>query len=263
MKRVVFTIPSYRRPDRQHFVKWLHEIGVPKADIYIFTQNDEDRAAYRASVGGIANVVGENGVGISFNRNQSMRLSVPDARVVQVDDGVRYVGIKGVGRIRDAKRLVAMCNLFFDFCEKRGYAQWSIGKASNPLCMTGRDKIDYPFFGTFVGMIDRSDPFNPSMKMMEDLERNCRMLRAGKHMIIFDYAHVDCKHNQGGGAGRPPCKGRERGSRREHHLSHLPKHGTAQNRRKERGQPALRMGASPHDEARNVSWQDLTQAKGR
>ena len=210
MKRVVFTIPSYRRPDRQHFVKWLHEIGVPKADIYIFTQNDEDRAAYRASVGGIANVVGENGVGISFNRNQSMRLSVPDARVVQVDDGVRYVGIKGVGRIRDAKRLVAMCNLFFDFCEKRGYAQWSIGKASNPLCMTGRDKIDYPFFGTFVGMIDRSDPFNPSMKMMEDLERNCRMLRAGKHMIIFDYAHVDCKHNQGGGRATSMQRSRTR-----------------------------------------------------
>lgn len=206
MKRVVFTIPSFRRPDRQHFAKWLHGIGVPKADIYIFTQNDEDRAAYRASVGDIANVVGENGVGISFNRNQSMRLSVPDARIVQVDDGVQYVGIKGVGRIRDAKRLVAMCNLFFDFCEGHGYAQWSIGKASNPLCMTGRDKIDYPFFGTFVGMIDRSDLFNPSMKMMEDLERNCRMLRAGKHMIIFDYAHVNCKHNQGGGQGNLHAK---------------------------------------------------------
>lgn len=200
MKRIVFAIPSYRRANTCIFARELHKLGIPKSDIYVFTQNEEDRVAYRESVGSIANVVGENGVGISFNRNQALTADFGDGvRVMNVDDGVRRIYIKGFGQIKDADRLVSVCDRFFDYAERNRFDCWGVCKASSPIMARDKDIIDNPFLGTFFGVLNRRVRFNTSMKLMEDLERNCRILIGGGHLIRYDYVNVNCPHGRKGG----------------------------------------------------------------
>ena len=42
-----FAIPSYKRHDRQDTLKWLLSVGVPKTDIYLFVQTEEDYGLYK------------------------------------------------------------------------------------------------------------------------------------------------------------------------------------------------------------------------
>lgn len=42
-----FTIPSYKRHDRQDTLKWLLSVGIPRTDIYLFVQTEEDYGLYK------------------------------------------------------------------------------------------------------------------------------------------------------------------------------------------------------------------------
>lgn len=202
MKRIVFSIPSYRRADRQHFAKYLHDLGIQKDDIYVFVQNDEDRAAYRASVGDIANVVGENGVGVSFNRNQCLRVE-PGARLLMCDDGIRSINVRGAdGRcevIRTKERLLSMLDRMFSFCEARGVSVFSLNNSSSGLCASGFDFINHPFVSICMGVIDRRVQFDPKVRFLEDVERNLRILRGGGRTYRFAYAFPNVQHGEEGG----------------------------------------------------------------
>lgn len=201
MKRIVYAVPSYRRPSKCYAAKMLASLGVPKEDLFVTVQNDEDRAAYQQSVGGIAQVVGSNGTGISFNRNQAMLPWLDDVWVCQIDDGVKRVFVKEGDRcvrLTDGERFRRMVRLFFEDAARRGFAMWGTFKSSFPMAMRTCELIDTPFVGTFVGLLDRRDRFNPSMKLMEDLERNCRLLKCGKHIVRHEFVTIDCLHNQGG-----------------------------------------------------------------
>lgn len=186
MKRVVFTIPSYRRADRQLAVRWLSRLGYKPSEIFVAVQNDEDRAAYTDALRGVATVFGRNGVGVSFNRNQCLSVR-PDARLVMVDDGVHGVSVKTpqgkCESVKTRERLDAMLSLMFDFAERNRVDVFSLNNSSSGLCATPHDFIDHPCVSIFMGMVNRRVQFDNRVRFLEDVERACRILRGGGGLI--------------------------------------------------------------------------------
>lgn len=186
MKDVVFAIPSYQRADRQLAVRWLSRLGYKPSEIFVAVQNDADRAAYSEALRGVATVFGQNGVGVSFNRNQCLSVR-PDARLVMVDDGVHGVSVKTPqGKCESVKareRLDAMLSLMFDFAERNRVNVFSLNPSSNGLCASSKDFINHLLVNTFMGIVDRRTLFNVSMSCNEDTERNARIVKGGGGLI--------------------------------------------------------------------------------
>lgn len=201
MKRIVFAIPSYHRSDRQPFLKYLHSLGVPRDDIYITIQNDEDRKAY-AKWEPFCNIVGENGVGISFNRNQCLRVA-PEARLVMCDDGIHALFVKQPNgrceKVATRQRLMEMLDKMFAYCETHGVSVFSANNSSMGLCASGVDFIDHPFVSIFQGVVDRRVQFDNGVKFLEDVERNLRVLKGGGHTYRFAYVFPAVNHGAEGG----------------------------------------------------------------
>ena len=182
MKRIVFAIPSYHRPDRQPLVLWLNRLGICRDDIVVTVQNDDDRASYQ-KWGSMCRIEGsKNGVGVSFNRNQCLRVE-PGARLLMCDDGIRSINVMGAdGKcevIRTKERLLSMFDRMFSFCEASGVSVFSLNNSSSGLCASGFDFINHPFVSICMGVIDRRIQFDPKVRFLEDVERNLRIMRGG------------------------------------------------------------------------------------
>lgn len=202
MKRIVFAIPSYHRPDRQPLIRWLNRLGIGRDDIVLTVQNDEDRTAYQ-KWGSMCRIEGsKNGVGVSFNRNQCLRVE-PGARLLMCDDGIRSINVRGAdGRcevIRTKERLLSMLDRMFSFCEARGVSVFSLNNSSSGLCASGFDFINHPFVSICMGVIDRRVQFDPKVRFLEDVERNLRILRGGGRTYRFAYAFPNVQHGEEGG----------------------------------------------------------------
>ena len=202
MKEIVFAIPSYRRADRQLAARWLSRLGYRPSEIFVAVQNDEDRAAYTDALRGVATVFGQNGVGVSFNRNQCLSVR-PDARLVMVDDGVHGVSVKTpqgkCESVKTRERLDAMLSLMFDFAERNRVNVFSLNPSSNGLCASSKDFINHLLVNTFMGIVDRRTLFNASMSCNEDTERNARIVKGGGRTYRFSYAFPHVTHGLTGG----------------------------------------------------------------
>ena len=201
MKRIVFAIPSYHRPDRQPLVRWLNKLGISREDIVITVQNDEDRVAYQ-KWNSFCRVEGSNGKGVSFNRNQCLRVE-QSARLLMCDDGIHSINVKGAdGRcevIRTKERLLPMLERMFTFCEAKRVSVFSLNNSSSGLCASGFDFIDHPFVSICMGVIDRRVQFDPNVRFLEDVERNLRILKGGVRTYRFAYAFPNVQHGEDGG----------------------------------------------------------------
>lgn len=131
-------IPSYDRVDRCKTVEYLHSIGVPRCDVFIATQNKNDRDAYTEMHGDKAHVLYREAHNCAGNRNTLVEVLDDGEIGLFLDDDLRSIqryvmpgcGEK-YGKLTDMgkKEFDAMCAEAERLVREEG--AWLVGTAWN------------------------------------------------------------------------------------------------------------------------------------
>ena len=89
---MVFAIPSYKRQNKQETARYLHELGIPTTQVYIFAYSQE-YDAYRGENKDISTVVGMevDKMTIPYARNYILDYFKGEENIVMLDDDISCI----------------------------------------------------------------------------------------------------------------------------------------------------------------------------
>lgn len=202
---VAFAIPSYKRAGRVSTLHMLECYGVPKEQIFIFVQTEQDKEKYEKEYKDRANVVYIPANNCAGNRNNAFRhLEGKYKYVLLMDDDNKSICnmVKG-GKYNYCTKNIRLsdpesCRQFEEIINRhKGYIDSGatiVGLyASNPRNLTtskslapkiGLIRGTYMFFG-----MDRPY-FNEDMPFADDYEICARIIAEGKDALIDFYSVI-------------------------------------------------------------------------
>tara|TARA_R110000744_G_scaffold57085_1_gene120156 strand:- start:2002 stop:3360 length:1359 start_codon:yes stop_codon:yes gene_type:complete len=205
-----YIIPTYKRSKTisNHTLKVFREGSVPRANIWLFVANQQEKEDYLANVdnslfGHIE--IGEKG--LVEQRNYITHFFEEGAKIVECDDDLHtferlVVDVSGKHHLASVENIPEFCEEAFDRCKEEKSGLWGIHPCHNAYFL--RPKVTTGLFflvGLFQGRINRKD-IVLSIDQKDDFERTCKYyLEDGK---IVRFWNVCCKtkyYNPKGGLG--------------------------------------------------------------
>lgn len=197
-----FGIPSYKRSNEQLTLKYLHNLGYNKEQIFISTQTEEDFNLYKNKYNNLANIIFKAGNCVGDNRNNILRNLPKGSKIVMLDDDIKALQVLKENKLQDInskEELDKFINNAFDFCRVNNARIWGIYPVNNSYFM--RKTIDKKnlLIGCVLGLINDIE-FNRDFRTKEDYELCCREISNGYNCIRFNHISANAKHktNSGG-----------------------------------------------------------------
>lgn len=198
---IIFGIPSYNRSERQITLDYLESMGIPKENIYISTQTEEDYKIYLEKYGNRANIIYGKGDCISDNRNNLLNYFNKGTRLLMLDDDLKFVGFKNNKKIEKASsdKFLKFINDAFDYSERNHALIWGGYPVSNGLFMSQSIDKKNVVVGCMMGIIIDEYRFDKNFKLKEDLDFCLQTIKDGYNCIRFNFVNANCKFKVKGG----------------------------------------------------------------
>lgn len=141
-----FAIPSYKRAEKQKTLKLLESLGVPKDQIVMSVQTQEDYAEYTRH--GIKDRVFEliysPADKVSGNMNTLLNYFQIGQKIVILEDDINDIcklvdkvgGGKGIEPIKTKQELYDLVKYGFSLCKKHKTCAFGLSMTRNPFFMT-------------------------------------------------------------------------------------------------------------------------------
>lgn len=198
-----FLIPSYNRLERCTTVQYLHEVGVPKGEIYIATQTSQDYDGYSKKYGGIANVIYREAHNCAGQRNTLVGLMDYGETALFLDDDLRSIqkyvmpssGGYGKPVNMDMSMLTDMCNEAEEFIDEGvtdivGTA-WNDNRQNLFRMMSSGKRLKKPSLLSGATMFVKKDEdlrFDETLDCLDDTELCLRYISEGRQtMMVVDW----------------------------------------------------------------------------
>ena len=187
-----YAITSFRRPECIT-INALLELGVPKSNITIFLQNQEDYLAYSETWSDINKVLIESS-GLNTNRNNALK-SYPDgSRIIILDDDVlSFTRLAVINSEKCSSRKITDGAVFneilestFCECERVGCFMFGVSPTSNAmfaksrLLRDGEYSINRLFQGGLIGHVKNDVYYDETYSLMTDYELQLRYYSMGQ-----------------------------------------------------------------------------------
>lgn len=197
----VFCIPSLGRPEgvRENSIKTLHNLEVPKENIYVFVADEQEKRDYATSLGDEYNlVVGELGIG-------KQRAFINDyftegTRIVSLDDDVTLLRKEENKTVPLTEPLLPLVTKIFDLADSLGCRWWGIPDYTNGMFL--RHQIVHGMrncAGSFFGEYSKDPDVQCLRPHGEDIEKQIKhYLKYGGILRVDDIAAKQSRFVSGG-----------------------------------------------------------------
>lgn len=213
-----YGIPSYRRADAQPTALLLSSFGIPREDIIISTQTDEDFLAYGDKWGQIATIIYRRGSCVSDNRNTILEAILPGEEVVMLDDDIsefRHLSSDGHLKKTSGPDFIQHCQFAFRLAAKYNAGIWGLYPVENAFFMSKKTSIDQLLIGTTMGIVVKDGfRFDNQIRVKEDYEYCCHLISKGFHTIRFNYMVAHAKHRTNTGGCHDDWGGNEQAAKK-------------------------------------------------
>ena len=204
--RIIFGIPSYRRPDKQKTVEYLRSMGYDREDIVISTQTKEDFEAYSRNWGEDAIVIYKDGCCVGDNRNNLLDWGQRNKikRMVMFDDDVAAVNILS----EDSRSNIPLKTreAFQDILERcfitamnEGCFLWGCAAVDNYFFKTHTIHYKAMITGAMMGISFFGWRFDKRYLVKEDYEASLRVLNKGYNVLRFNMLSAKAGYKTRGG----------------------------------------------------------------
>lgn len=203
MGEIKFCIPSYKRADKQDTLAFLHRMGVPAEDIYIFVQTEDDHVSYENRYGSLCNIVFVPADGIAKARNNILEFFGNRENILMLDDDVSCfsVGSKDAKfrEIPAGKTFMSIVRGMFSVASQLHGYMFGMYPVYNEFFMNN-DISTKVTVNTVLGF-PKGFPlrFDNSYKAKEDIELCGRILSSGGRVIRFNNLAFKAKHRTNAG----------------------------------------------------------------
>jgi hypothetical protein len=193
MSEVVYAIPSYNRATgiTKKTLATLHYYDIPKSNIYIFVNTDEQVKDYKDKIP--SNLYGhiiatKQAKGIKNVRNYIVDYFKENQKFISMDDDVISINTLDTNdKLTKIKSLKDVVKEGFDLCKKYGYTLWGLYPVANAFYMKGQKEYttDLRFIvGGFMGIINKKRKVNLDWK--EDYELSLEAYNKDGGVIRFN-----------------------------------------------------------------------------
>lgn len=180
-----YCIPSYKRCGRQKTVSYLLGIGCDKDRIIISTQTEEDYRSYlREYAQKVGKVIYGKGDRVSINRNNLLNFMPAGVKIVLLEDDInsvsRLVESDGKNRLEEIRTIDELDKVVakgFEIAEKNGTICFGLNMTANPFFMRGGYTRKRLVHTGFMGIINTDLRFDERMKVWDDPEMNCQIIK--------------------------------------------------------------------------------------
>lgn len=189
----IVVVPSYNRPTEiKHKTLALLEFHkIPKSIIHIFVANEEQRVAYRESIGDqYPIIVGEKG--LPQIRNFIFNSFPKGTRIVSFDDDVKSFVKLVDGKLQPflELELIQFIDTAFTECERTGAKLWGDYPVPNPFFMKSSTTTNLKFIiGSFWGCINPGNEIQITIGHgeKEDYMRTIQFWKRDGIILRFNY----------------------------------------------------------------------------
>lgn len=199
-----YLVASYNRPKEQFTVKYLHNMGVSKDDIYVGVQTENDLASYTDSIGEIATIKFKPAHNAAGNRNNIISLVKDGENFVIFDDDIKSLAlykIKEIGQY--GSNHVASKEEFKQIVEYAEYlldnGVYAVGTQKNSNLITlfniihkdanniSKLTTECMLSGECIFMKkDETTFFDDSLNCIDDLDFSLRAIAEGKTILCIN-----------------------------------------------------------------------------
>lgn len=205
MKDVIFAIASYNRPDKQHFLRYLRGLGIPKSRIFIGTQCIRDREQYQELFGRDANILYREGENVCDNKNNLLNELVPTgAPIIVASDKVKGLQFYNGAKLHTADTLDTFNRLVsfgYSLAQRNRASVWGVYPTNNAYFMKRSASVDKMLLGCFMAFFPNTPlRFDRMFPIKEDFEISCNAIAHGMHTLRFNNLALDATFHQKGGS---------------------------------------------------------------
>ena len=197
----LYCIPSYKRCGRQKTIEYLLSIGCDKERIIVSTQTESDYSEYCREYSKIVGrIIYGKGDRVSVNRNNLLNYVQTGMKLVLLEDDINSVsrlveenGKKRLEKVKTIQELDELVLYGFRLAELNGTICFGLNMTANPFFMKrGYTKKRLVHTG-FMGIVNTDLRFDENMKVWDDPEMNCQIIKKyGSVISINDYcADID------------------------------------------------------------------------
>lgn len=212
-----FLIPSYKRPEKQKTLMYLHELGYTKKDIILSTQTTEDFEKYRHKWGEKAEIILTPGAyNAAGNRNGLLRTLRVGEKAILLDDDIaridRLVCITSkkhpfgeFAPVKSKDEFESIIAAGFAECQKRNALTWGMYSIHNERMMYGAIKNNGKwsegkiFIGSFFGIVFTGQMFDERYSTKEDYQYLLSQRKQGYNILRMNAAAPYASHFTKGG----------------------------------------------------------------
>lgn len=204
MSDFVFLITTYKRSEKQPTLEMLEKLGVPKENIYMSVQTEEDRDKYTEMgyPSRVGRFVYKKGRNRSDNLNALIDIVPIGAKMVLMDDDIKNVGKLVKDQLKPIETLdefYAFLNRGFALARKYNTIGFSVYPCYNAFFMSNKDVVRNIGEGTLLGVINKGLKFRPDFFVKEDYEFTCRVITRYGAFPRMNYYACNAPHYSNGG----------------------------------------------------------------
>lgn len=200
-----FGIPSYKRVDGCKTAECLHSLGVPRNELVISTQTQDDFDSYKARYGRIATVINCDAHNCAGNRNNLLRWFDKGERVCLMDDDIRRLARydlpkdgSGYGYFTDldSELFASAFHTLEDAAERTGARLVGCSKHTNATILHRMMKNGKRWIagktisGHLLVMYAGKETFDESYDCLDDIELALRLISGGKTVLNAAWLNV-------------------------------------------------------------------------
>ena len=203
MDETVFCIPSYKRHERQDTLEYLLSVGVPKENIYLFVQTEEDYKAY-AEYAGKCNLIYRHATSLPNTRNNILEYFGGGKNIVMLDDDISTISAGSNTRelveVNTSEQFTDLIDTMFELTRRMGGSLCGFYPVCNAFFMSDSVDTKKPvntIIGFPKGVWLR---FDERFVAKEDIELCGRVIASGGNIVRINNVSFKAKHrtNKGG-----------------------------------------------------------------
>lgn len=201
--RYLIGIPSYKRPDKQTTVEYLHQLGFDPKSIILSTQSREDYEQYQKWAEK-ATIIYKEGYCVGDNRNSIIEYcnSQKVHGILMLDDDIKALNIlegsksRAITEGEEFREIIDRC---FRCASANNAPLWGVYPVDNDYFKHEQIRDQSLLIGTMLGFLTTKVSFNRNYRVKEDYELCCRIISKGGKCLRFDMLSVAADHYSKGG----------------------------------------------------------------
>lgn len=202
---VVFCIPSYKRHERQDTLEYLLTIGIPKKDIFLFVQTENDYRLYK-NYSYDCNLVYAVASTLPNARNNIINYFNGSENIIMMDDDISVISIGSADcgcklkEIHDSEKLYYVINKMQVLAKRFAASMFGFYPVYNAFFMQDSIDLKKPI-NTILGLVKGfNERFDVNFIAKEDIELCGRILSSGGNIVRCNNVSFKAKHrtNHGG-----------------------------------------------------------------